>query len=431
MPVSNDIRTFVRGAEQAEARGDHVAAERLLRRALALQESSLGTQHPEVANTLNNLAIVCEMNGNLTDAEACYRRAYAIAVASFPPNDPFVVTSRDNLEQFCAARAIPFKRQPQPVVFGPRPSPAPAPKPAPPPRTAAAPPPAQASAAQSASPPLPSAVDVFRHEPVPPAAPSAVAVSVPRGLSRRPSLGVAAAALIAVAAFGWLVLSAPVDEVLSMADSPDAAETDAAPPEPSAAAPEPAGDAAPPPAVITESAEPTEATAPAESTAPAETSAPADTREATEPPAPASTAPRAASAPPPAPRAAERPVAAAPEPPATTAPGSPITVVTSELCRTLTTGSVWQCAPASGILAPGPVVFYTRVASPRDTIIEHRWYRGDELYQRVPLRIRANPAGYRTYSRTGITAERSGAWKVELRTQDGVLLDEKAFAVQP
>lgn len=74
--------------------------------------------------------------------------------------------------------------------------------------------------------------------------------------------------------------------------------------------------------------------------------------------------------------------------------------------------------------------FYTRVASPRDTMIEHRWYRGDRLEQRVPLRIRANPSGFRTYSQTRISPEKTGTWKVELRTDDGQLLDEKRFEVR-
>ena len=74
--------------------------------------------------------------------------------------------------------------------------------------------------------------------------------------------------------------------------------------------------------------------------------------------------------------------------------------------------------------------FNTRVASPRDTTIEHRWYRDDRrCHQRVPLRIRANPSGFRTYSQTRISADRAGKWKVELRSQEGQLLDEKTFAV--
>jgi hypothetical protein len=77
------------------------------------------------------------------------------------------------------------------------------------------------------------------------------------------------------------------------------------------------------------------------------------------------------------------------------------------------------------------MVFYTKVASGRDITIEHRWYREGRLHQNVPLRIRANPSGFRTYSRTTVTPERAGSWKVELRTRDGQLLDEKTFTVQP
>jgi hypothetical protein len=102
--------------------------------------------------------------------------------------------------------------------------------------------------------------------------------------------------------------------------------------------------------------------------------------------------------------------------------------MTAEVCRSLTRTGAWTCAPATGTQDPGLMYFYTRVASPRDTTIEHRWYRDDRLEQRVPLRIRANPSGFRTYSQTRIS--RPGKWKVEVRSQDGQLLDEKTFAVQ-
>ena len=114
MRAVNDVGALVTGAEQAAARGDNASAERLLRQALSLQETSLGSQHPDVANTLNNLAILSEMNGKLIDAEACYRRAYAIAVATLPPTDPLVTTSRENLEEFCAAHGVTLKRPPAP-----------------------------------------------------------------------------------------------------------------------------------------------------------------------------------------------------------------------------------------------------------------------------------------------------------------------------
>ena len=75
--------------------------------------------------------------------------------------------------------------------------------------------------------------------------------------------------------------------------------------------------------------------------------------------------------------------------------------------------------------------FYTRVKSATAITIEHRWYQGDRLRRAVRLRIEANPgAGYRTYSRTTISSERAGDWRVELRSADGTMLHEERFTVR-
>jgi Flp pilus assembly protein TadD len=44
-------------------------AEPLLRRALAIFEQSFGPEHPEVATTLNNLAMLLQATNRLADAE--------------------------------------------------------------------------------------------------------------------------------------------------------------------------------------------------------------------------------------------------------------------------------------------------------------------------------------------------------------------------
>jgi hypothetical protein len=105
--------------------------------------------------------------------------------------------------------------------------------------------------------------------------------------------------------------------------------------------------------------------------------------------------------------------------------------VSAELCRTLDTrAGEWHCAPVNGVLQPGAVFFYTRVASPTDTTIEHRWYRNERLHQAVSLRVRANQRdGYRTYSRMTVSAERIGDWRVELRTVKGAVLRAEHFTV--
>ena len=114
-------------------------------------------------------------------------------------------------------------------------------------------------------------------------------------------------------------------------------------------------------------------------------------------------------------------------------PKSALVVVEAQLCRDGRSGapgaSGWRCDAAKSPVAQGRLLFYTRLKSPVATTVEHRWYRGDRLRQRVELAIRANPgSGYRTYSRN--TVLDSGEWRVELRTRDGVLLHEERFTVR-
>ena len=80
-------------------------------------------------------------------------------------------------------------------------------------------------------------------------------------------------------------------------------------------------------------------------------------------------------------------------------------------------------------MSPGPIVLYTRVRSPRDAVVVHRWYRGDTLRQSVKLTIRANATeGYRTYSRQ--TVDGGADWRVEVSSANGDLLHERRFAVR-
>ena len=79
-------------------------------------------------------------------------------------------------------------------------------------------------------------------------------------------------------------------------------------------------------------------------------------------------------------------------------------------------------------MATGTLVLLTRVRSPRDNVVVHRWYRGDTLRKSARLRIGANEAeGYRTYSSQ--TVDR-GDWRVEVRSAAGDLLYEHRLAVR-
>src|SRR5687767_1801493 len=107
-----DPAPILEAAQQAAATGDYPEAERLLRKAAAIQEVSLGSLHPDLATTLNNLALLCERTNKYDEAERGYRRAHAIAVASLSPGHPFIATSLKNLVDFCAAHKIPIWKPP-------------------------------------------------------------------------------------------------------------------------------------------------------------------------------------------------------------------------------------------------------------------------------------------------------------------------------
>ena len=129
MPEQREARSIIENAEQAAAAGNYVFAEDLLREAAALQEQTLGPHHPDLANTLNNLGVVCEMTDNPIDAEHYFRRAHAIATASLAPDHPFVATSSKNLHDFCSVRGRPVELPPSPPevaawLEGPAPPPA-------------------------------------------------------------------------------------------------------------------------------------------------------------------------------------------------------------------------------------------------------------------------------------------------------------------
>ena len=114
MPEPREARSIIENAVQAAAAGNYSSAEELLREAAALQEQTLGPHHPDLANTLNNLGVVCEKADNPIDAEHYFRRAYRIATATLASDHPFVVTSRKNLHDFCAARGRPAELRPSP-----------------------------------------------------------------------------------------------------------------------------------------------------------------------------------------------------------------------------------------------------------------------------------------------------------------------------
>ncbi|CAN0388402.1 unnamed protein product, partial [Ascophyllum nodosum] len=62
----------------------------LYKRALAILEETLGPDHPKVASSLNNLAILLASQGKYDDAEPLYKRAFAIFEETLSPDHPEV-----------------------------------------------------------------------------------------------------------------------------------------------------------------------------------------------------------------------------------------------------------------------------------------------------------------------------------------------------
>jgi hypothetical protein len=338
-----DVGRMLEAAERAAAADDLTSADELLRDIARIQEAELGPLHPDLAKTLNNLAVVAEKTGRVDSAERFYRRAVAITTASLRADDPMVAASRENLQDFCRARGLPID------------PPAPAAPAAP-----------DISAGLDTNVPNTS-IGLDTHVPTPEPREAA-----PRKLS------------LAKAAIGVAVILVAVAFLMR---SPDTSEPTAEPALQRAAerpVPSPPGTAMPAP--VTQGQPPTVAR-----------------------------------------RIDDRNVPIAKQP--TTISSSSAITLTAQLCRTFSTSEAsWRCDPAVDPVSPGPIVLYTRVRSPADAVVVHRWYRGDALRQSGKLTIRANPTeGYRTYSRHSVDA---GEWRVEVRSADGGLLHEQRFVVR-
>lgn len=69
----------------------------LAERLLAIREKSLGPDHPDIAWSLNNLALLYKSLGRYTDAEPLYKRASVIYENALGPVHPYVAAALNNL----------------------------------------------------------------------------------------------------------------------------------------------------------------------------------------------------------------------------------------------------------------------------------------------------------------------------------------------
>ena len=77
------------------------------------------------------------------------------------------------------------------------------------------------------------------------------------------------------------------------------------------------------------------------------------------------------------------------------------------------------------------VYYYTRVRTPRDAVVRHRWTYQGEVVRTVNLQVRANAEpGYRTFSRQILTSRQPGPWEVALLAPDGAVIDSQRFTTR-
>lgn len=395
MPEALELPSLTAAAARAAADGDIPTAAALLRQVAELQTSILGPDHPDVATTLNNLALMLEKLGHMTEAGQCYRRAHAVAAAALGPDDPVVQVSRANLDAFSATYALPDASEDaalfDPAVWGTLGDfPAHPAAPVVPDVTSAPPPLMQLQGKPRPAParerqPDPSPELAFELAPPPVKAPVArPAGRGPSGASRSARAAVtgylvATVVLAALTAWWWGRSASPRSTGVTSPEIVTAAE---APPPEAMPAPVPAR--------------------------PGTSSA----REGV----PAGGPPSATSSP-----AASRP------------PGeNDVGVTDARLCSALTrTQNPWACTAVTSPVSGGAVYYYTRVRATRDMTVRHRWTLDGRLVQDVRRQIRANPAeGFRTFSRQTVSGLGAGTWVATLVGPDGETLDEKRFEVR-
>ncbi len=84
-----------------ETQGKYAEAEPLYKRALAIREKALGPDHPDVAISLSTLAQIYQAQGKYAEAEPLYTRALVISEKALGPHHPEVATVLENMAKLC------------------------------------------------------------------------------------------------------------------------------------------------------------------------------------------------------------------------------------------------------------------------------------------------------------------------------------------
>lgn len=95
-----------------KAQGQYAKAEPLYRRALAIREKILGTEHPDLATVLNNLALLYRDQGHHAKAEPLLLRALAIEEKAYGPTHSSLPSTLNNLASLYESQGAYAKSEP-------------------------------------------------------------------------------------------------------------------------------------------------------------------------------------------------------------------------------------------------------------------------------------------------------------------------------
>src|SRR5262245_17658928 len=92
-----DLDAILARSRELRAAGSYPAAMVEAKKDEAAVEARFGTDHPNYATALNELALVYRAQGKVAEAEAHYKRALAIRETKLGKDHPDVATSLNNL----------------------------------------------------------------------------------------------------------------------------------------------------------------------------------------------------------------------------------------------------------------------------------------------------------------------------------------------
>ncbi len=96
-------KSLDREAAELYGLGDYRQAVIITRQALSVAEKTFGPDHPNVAQSLNNLAVLYLNQGQYAQAEPLHKRALEITEKAFGPDHPDVATSLNNIAELYRA----------------------------------------------------------------------------------------------------------------------------------------------------------------------------------------------------------------------------------------------------------------------------------------------------------------------------------------